>query len=86
MYIKYHLDENISTFNKTGCTFFSKFKNKSACKFSKQEKLKIVNDKVPGPGSYDMSKTEFSPEGKYFYSRLQSAKGNKFGKTLRLSP
>ena len=79
------IDESLSTFNKSGSVFFSKFRNKSACKFGRQEKLKIENRRVPGPGTYDTSRIQFSPEGKYFFSRLQSAKSNKFGKSNRLT-
>lgn len=77
-------DETISTFNSTGRLFFSKYKNRSATHFGREEKLRYKDTKVPGPGAYDCSKTEFSPDGRYFYSRLQSAKNSKFGKEPRL--
>ena len=47
-------------------------------------KLKYRNYRVPGPGTYDFSKVNLSPEGKYSLSRLQSAKTTKFGQAKRM--
>lgn len=80
MYEQSYLDETITSFNTSGRLFSSKYKNRSATHFNKEEKLVYKDIKVPGPGAYDYSKTELSPDGRYFYSRLQSAKNSKFGK------
>ena len=44
-----------------------------------------IEDKVPGPGSYNYSSLEISPDGNYFLSRMQSAKCHKFGRDTRLT-
>lgn len=74
-----------STFTKKGVNYLGKHKTKSACRFGSEEKLKIENLKVPGPGSYETSNSELSPSGKYVLSRMESAKGRTFGKDLRKS-
>ena len=85
MYVWIYTDESSTGFNKTGEQFCSKYQNKPACRFNVEEKLKIQNFFIPGPGTYETKKTEMSPEGKYTLSRLQSAKSNKFGKSLKLT-
>lgn len=52
MYKHAYEDENMSSFSKTGELFSSRFKSKPACRFAKDEKLKINNYLVPGPGTY----------------------------------
>lgn len=39
---------------------------------------------MPGPGTYNFSQVNLSPEGKYSLSRLQSAKSTKFGNAKRM--
>ena len=78
-------DENLSTFNENGKNFLGKFRNKSACKFSNEEKLKIEDLKIPGPGAYDTSKADISPDGHYTLSRMENAKVRKFSKGVRQS-
>ena len=46
-------------------------------------RISAEDRKLPGPGVYDQSKTDLSPEGKYFYSKMQSKLASKFGVSQR---
>jgi hypothetical protein len=63
----------------------SKYRNKSSGRFGKEIKNKYSNTNGPGPGYYDFTKTSFSPDGKYFYSKLKNAINNKFGVAERVT-
>lgn len=43
----------------------------------------LTPNRVPGPGAYDVSKTDFSPEGKYCMSSMPNVLSSKFGKSER---
>ena len=75
------IDETYTTFFKRN--FLSKHINKEGRKFQDTEKLQSKDMKVPGPGSYDNSKTDFSPDGKYYASRYETSKSRTFGRELR---
>jgi hypothetical protein len=79
------LDEINSTFRESGSNFLSKYNNKSGLSFKHGKKMSNIEDKVPGPGSYNYSSLEISPDGNYFLSRMQSAKCHKFGRDTRLT-
>jgi len=44
---------------------------------------KISENKIPGPGTYDLGKTDLSPDGKYCISRMPSVLSRRFGTSER---
>jgi hypothetical protein len=71
--------------NRTGSYFLSKFKNSCATTFNpkKSERFKYSANKVPGPGSYDVSQTNLASDGKYFPSKFRSSLVRSFPHSLR---
>ena len=62
----------------------TKYKNSNVRHFDDSVKRDILfKSTVPGPGKYDTSKQEFSPEGKYVMSRMKNVFVRKFGKSQR---
>jgi hypothetical protein len=73
------------TMNRTGSYFLSKFKNSCASTFHPKhsERFKYIKSKVPGPGTYDLSQTNLSSEGKYFPSKFRSSLVRSFPHSMR---
>lgn len=70
--------------NDKGSYFLSKFKNCSNRNFNGQlGRTKDLENKIPGPGSYDNSKQDMSPNGKYFNSKMKSNFVRSFGNSER---
>lgn len=78
------LDPVCFTINEKGTYFLSKFKNSCVRNFKTTcSREKTAESKIPGPGSYNLEKTDFSPNGKYYLSRIPSVLTRKFGKSER---
>lgn len=79
------VDPTTFTMNKKGSYFLSKFKNSCASTFHprKSERFKYSSNKVPGPGAYDLSQTNLSPDGTYFPSKFRSSLVRSFPHSLR---
>jgi hypothetical protein len=70
--------------NEKGTYFLAKYKNSCVRNFAKIEgKTKLAENKFPGPGAYDVSKANLSPEGKYILSRMHSSLAQRFSITSR---
>lgn len=70
--------------NQKGNYFLSKYKNSCVRDFSKVGgRNELVENKVPGPGSYDTSHVDLSPSGKYVNSKMRNCLTRKFAITTR---
>ncbi|CAM6002317.1 unnamed protein product [Sphagnum balticum] len=70
--------------NEKGTYFLSKYKASCVRNFSKVEgRTGGTDKKVPGPGAYDTSHIDFSPQGKYVTSRMKNCLTRKFAITTR---
>lgn len=67
--------------NEKGSYSLSKYKNSCVRNFNNncEQRAKIQDNKVPGPGAYPTTKAEMSPEGKYCLSKMGSTLTRKFG-------
>jgi len=43
----------------------------------------VMNKDIPGPGAYDMKKTEMGSNGSYFISKFKSSLCRSFGNSMR---
>lgn len=72
------------TINEKGNYFLSKYKNSCVRNFnSTLGRITAGDNKLPGPGTYDLKNTNLSPEGKYFNSKMHSSLVRKFGLSER---
>lgn len=76
-------DEVPFTISKDGTYFLSKHKSSLASHFSSLNRPEPKENKVPGPGSYDKSKENLSPEGKYCLSNMKNSLVRTFGTSER---
>lgn len=80
-----NLDPVTFGMSEKGQYFLSKYKNSCTRGFSGlTARSKVTPDnKIPGPGFYDCKKTDLSPEGRYFVSKMPSSLVRKFGSSDR---
>ena len=70
--------------NEKGTYFYSKYRNSCVRNFSSTLGRTEKNEnKVRGPGAYNNSKIELSPDGKYTISRMRNCLTRKFAITTR---
>lgn len=82
--IQINLDPVSFAINEKGAYFLSKYKNSCVRNFkTTSARGKISQNKIPGPGAYDLAKTDLSPDGKYCISRMPSVLCRKFGSSQR---
>jgi hypothetical protein len=78
---KYPVSFNIS---KNGKYFSAKHKNSCVRDFSKVlGRCQTAENKLPGPGAYDVSSQDISPKGRYCLSNLQNCLTRSFGNSQR---
>lgn len=70
--------------NEKGSYFLSKYKNSCVRNFSKiGGRTETHLTKVPGPGAYDTSHADLSPQGRYVSSKMGNCLTRKFAITTR---
>lgn len=65
--------------SQNGTYFLSKYKSSMVRNFSRlEDRCKTADNRVPGPGHYDTSKIDLSPNGKYSISKILNCTTRKF--------